>query len=108
MTVTLNDPSVEPLEEPDNKHFRKSRVLMMEQALTELRPVIKGNQRIDFSNGLFTFYYRDTALMEYELATKALRKLNAGKFEGLPSTRSQRRAIYEAIQDFEKMLDETE
>lgn len=88
------------------KPFQKTRTLMMRQALYELSPVVKGNHRIEFTDGIFRFYYRGTPLMEYELRTRMKRKLNAGKFEGLPSTRAQRRAIYEAIMDFEQMLDE--
>jgi hypothetical protein len=95
-------------DEPTTKQFTKSRVLMMKQALYELQPVIKGNHLIELIDGTFKFYYRDTLLMEYSLNTGLRNKVNAGKFEGLPSTRAQRKAIYEAIVDFEQWLAEKE
>lgn len=85
--------------------FKKSRAKKIYEVLCTMCPVEEGNQKIEISDkGTFIFSYRGTPIVEYDFKNRRWNKIDAGKYEDTPSTQSQRKAIYEAIEEFEALL----
>lgn len=88
--------------------FRRIRARRMYEVLTTLRPFEQGNHRIELRDGRFIFYYRGTPIMAYHMHTGERIKLDAGEFETTNSTRAQRKAIHEALDEFEEVMKQSQ
>lgn len=85
--------------------FRKSRARKMYEVLSTLLPLEEGNHKITLSkDGIMTFSYRGTPIVRYDFKNSKCEDIDAGKYENTESTKAQRRAIYEAIEEFESYM----
>ncbi len=89
------------------KTLLKSRSRAMYEVLTSGKPYEKGNLKIDFDGNTFTFYFRsDRPFLIYDMQMRRWEKVDCGEYENTASLRQQRKALYEAIEEFNtKVLD---
>src|SRR5690606_20494230 len=91
------------------KTLKKSRARAMYKVLASGQPYEKGNLKIDFDGNTFTFYFRsDRPFLIYDMQMRRWEKVDCGEFENTASLHQQRKAMYEAIEEFnEKVLGKT-
>lgn len=68
------------------------------------KQVVKGNLSIRFSNNTFTFNYRGTDIMQWNMSFDTISEVFCGSHETSPSTRNQRKMAREAIEEFKERL----